>query len=77
MSSFKAKAFAQRTHQTQWRDKAIAVAETAAESIMMMVVIVVEFELKDSLPFENKGKEAILIANTTSSLPNKDTGSVY
>ena len=53
----------------------MAAVETAVESIM--VVVVVEFELKDSLPFENKGKEAILIANTTSSLPNKDTGSVY
>ena len=47
------------------------------ESIIMIVVIIVEFELKDSLPFENKGKKAILIVNTISSLLNKDTRSVY
>lgn len=62
-SGFKAKAFAQRTHQTRRRDGATAAAETAAES-MMMVVVVVLFELKDSLPSRITKKKAILIGNT-------------
>ena len=43
----------------------------------MLVVIIVEFKLKDSLPFENKDKKVIFIVNTISSLLNKDTRSIY
>ena len=42
-----------------------------------MVVVVVEFELKGSLPFEDEEEKAVLIVNTNSSLPNKDTESAY
>ena len=47
------------------------------ESIIIIVVVIIEFKLKDSLPFENKNKKVILIVNTISSLLNKDTKSVY
>ena len=53
------------------------VVKIVIESIIIIVVIVIEFELKDNLPFENKSKKVILIVNTIFSLLNKDTRSVY